>query len=284
MSIYFVSDFHLGEGDAQSERRKHELFRRFVGRVGADLQQLVVLGDLFHFWFEYRQLIPKRNLHVLFELRDLVQRGVSVSYVTGNHDFWMDDFMERELDIQVFRDILELDTRQGKILATHGDGLLPSDRGYRLLRAVLRHPVNIALYRLLPPSLAYGLARGAARLSRRHSAARPEESFLERYRDAARRKLDDGYFAFVCGHTHLPEIKRYDEKYYVNSGDWFRHFTYVRFGDGRFAMQIVPGRIDRDEAASFETPTTVVRCHQPGATFRRDTAVGQREPDAVIGV
>jgi len=237
MAVYFLSDFHLGGSEPAQETRKLGLFEEFIARHRDDLEHLVLLGDLFDFWFEYRHLIPKRNLQLLFLLRDLLASGVPITYVTGNHDHWIGDFLSTELGIEVVGDRLELETPAGKILAMHGDGLARSDWKYRLLKKVLRNRVCIALYKLLPPSLAYWLAHGAARSSRNHTAKRPREQFLEEYREFGREVLRGDYFAFICGHTHHPEMLRIGERYFLNSGDWLGHFTYVRYADGEFQLQ-----------------------------------------------
>ncbi len=240
MAIYFVSDFHLGEGDREKEQLKVDRFHQFLEETTGDMEHLVILGDMFEFWFEYRHLIPKKNLHLLFELHDLVRRGVRVSYIAGNHDYWMDDFLQRELGIEMCRDKLEIATQRGAILAMHGDGLAKSDWLYRRLKAILRSRTSIALYRLLPPSLAYALAYRMARRSRQHTDKHLPERFLNQYRDYARERLAEGYFAFICGHTHRPEISRIGECYYLNSGDWFDNFSYIRFDGREFELHYLP--------------------------------------------
>lgn len=236
MAIYFISDFHLGEGEPEAERRKVELFRQFIEQAVGDMEHLVVLGDMFDFWFEYRHLIPKRNLHLLFKLSELTSNGTSVSYIAGNHDLWMDDFLEEEMGIELCRDQLVIDTPRGKILAMHGDGVAKSDRGYRLFKRILRSRVNIALYRLLPPALAYNLAHSTSHKSRQRSAHKPVDSFIGEYISFAEEKFAEGFFAFVCGHTHHPEVRKIGENYYVNSGDWIRNFSYIKFDGSKFTL------------------------------------------------
>lgn len=236
MAIYFLSDFHLGEGDRPSEARKLRLFEKFLELHLDDMEHLVVLGDLFDFWFEYRHLIPKHHLHILFRLAELVKAGIRVSYIAGNHDHWMGNFLSSELGITIIRAKLEIETDAGKILAMHGDGLAKSDRGYRVLKKILRNRFCVGLYKLLPPNLAYWLAHGAARSSRLHNSQRPSDGFRREYREFAVQKLREGYFAFICGHTHYPELEKIDDSYYVNSGDWITHFSYVRFSEGKFEL------------------------------------------------
>lgn len=236
MATYFVSDFHLGESSNDRDRRKLELFDRFLQRVAGDLSHLVILGDLYDFWFEYRYLIPKHNLTILFKLRELTQRGVKVSYICGNHDFWLGDFMQSELGFEVAVDRLVLDSPRGKILALHGDGIAPSDYKYRLLKRVLRNRIGIALYRQLPTTLAYRLALGVSGGSRHYGEQKPSEKFVAEYHDYARKCFAEGYHAVICGHIHWPELVEIQGNYYINCGDWLNYFSYVRLEAGNFEL------------------------------------------------
>ena len=236
MATYFISDFHLGESQAERDQRKLVLFDSFLARIRGDVQHLVILGDLFDFWFEYRYLVPKHNLSILFKLRDLVQGGIKVTYVCGNHDFWIGDFMERELGFVIEPDQLIIDTPRGRLLALHGDGIAPSDVKYRLLKRVLRNRAGIALYRQLPTTLAFKLALAVSGGSRHYGAERPDDKFVQEYHDFAKRKFAEDFYAVVCGHVHWPELVDYDGRYYVNCGDWLNYFTYVRFDGEKFNL------------------------------------------------
>jgi UDP-2,3-diacylglucosamine hydrolase len=236
VATYFVSDFHFGEPDVERDRKKLRLFYYLLDQIRGDLDHLVILGDLFDFWFEYRHLIPKQHLPVLFRLKELVESGVRVTYVCGNHDFWVGEFMESELGFKLVRDEFVIDSPAGKVLVLHGDGVAPSDWKYRVLKRVLRNRVNIALYRLLPPNIAYGLALTVSRRSRGHTSMRPRDSFVEEYVSFARKKHAEGYFAIVCGHIHAPEIRQLGGNCYVNSGDWLDNYTYVRFDGTAFTI------------------------------------------------
>ncbi len=236
MATYFVSDFHLGESDPERDREKYRRFCDLLVQIKADLDHLVILGDMFDFWFEYRHLIPKHHQDVLCRLRDLVSEGVRVTYVCGNHDFWMGEFFDSELGIGLVRDDFTIDSARGKVLVLHGDGIAPSDWKYRILKRILRNRLNIFLYSQLPPSLAYNLALGVSRRSRGHTQKRPKDSFVEECVQFARAKVSEGYFAVVCGHIHLPEIREIGGGYYVNSGDWLTNFSYVRFDGSEFTL------------------------------------------------
>ncbi|MGB5106331.1 MAG: UDP-2,3-diacylglucosamine diphosphatase [Candidatus Zixiibacteriota bacterium] len=237
MAIYFVSDFHLGERDKNRDRRKLALFDQFVEKCQGDLTHLIVLGDLYDFWFEYRYLIPKHNLSILYKLRELVQAGIRVSYICGNHDFWIGDFMASELGFEVEPDQLILESPLGKVLVLHGDGIAPSDYKYRILKRVLRNRAGIALYRQLPTGFAYWLALRVSGSSRHYGAEKPSPEFVKEYYDFARARFKEGCAAVVCGHIHWPELVDIDGKFYVNCGDWLNYFTYVRFDGERFELK-----------------------------------------------
>ncbi len=204
------------------------------------MQHLVILGDLFDFWFEYRDLVPKRNLDILFRLREFAERGVKISYVCGNHDFWIGDFMTDQMGFEIYRDQMELDNDGQKVLVIHGDGVAPSDWKYRILKRVLRNRINIALYKLLPPGLAYGVARRVSHDSREYGAQTPPQNFLEEYYEYARRQHSAGYSAVICGHLHHPEIKEFESGIYVNCGDWLKHFTAVSWDGAGFTLHHAP--------------------------------------------
>lgn len=236
MATYFVSDFHLGERNRERDNLKLAQFDKFVERVGSDLTHLVVLGDLYDFWLEYRYLIPKQNLSILFKMHALVQKGVKVTYVCGNHDFWVGDFMSKELGFDLRNDGFTLDAEVGEVLVLHGDGIAPSDYKYRILKRILRNRVGIAIYRQLPTSLAYKLALAVSGTSRDYGEEKPTPEFVKEYHDFAKQKFGEGFFAVVCGHIHWPEIADYDGKFYVNCGDWLNYFSYVRFDGREFSL------------------------------------------------
>ena len=237
MATYFVSDFHLGESDKARDLRKLELFDQFLKRCKGDLTHLIILGDLYDFWFEYRYLVPKHNLSILYRMRDLVLKGVKVTYVCGNHDFWIGDFMSDELGFAVEPDQLVLESALGKVLVLHGDGIAPSDYKYRLLKRVLRNRVGIALYRQLPTSFAYKLALTVSGNSRHYGAETPSPEFVKEYHEFAKARFKEGCAAVVCGHIHWPELVDMEGKFYVNCGDWLTYFTYVRFDGTKFELK-----------------------------------------------
>ena len=54
--VVIVGDAHLGSADVRDEEAFHELLEA-VPTIG---NRLIVMGDLFDFWFEYNAVIPRR--------------------------------------------------------------------------------------------------------------------------------------------------------------------------------------------------------------------------------
>jgi UDP-2,3-diacylglucosamine hydrolase len=237
MAIYFISDAHLGSDDRAVEEIKLDKLFRFLEMVKSDGRKLYILGDLFDFWFEYKNAIPKQHLQVVFKLAGLIEQGIPIHYITGNHDFWLGNFLSREVGITVHRDSLTVTEGGMRIFLTHGDGLSPGVWKYRaFVRFPLRNKLAIFLYRLLPVDWGIPLAKAVSSRSRSHTAGR-ETKFLQDYEDYARRKLDEGYNAVMIGHTHEPVFRDFGNGIYVNTGDFIDHFSYGKLSEGQLSLE-----------------------------------------------
>ncbi len=256
-AIYFISDAHLGAEEKEKEKIKEEKLVSFLDRIKADAESLYILGDMFEFWFEYKNLIPKDHFKVLSQLRALVDSGIKTSYVVGNHDFWLGDFLTEQIGVKIFKDPIEVTLQGKRIFTAHGDGLAKKDFGYKILKKILRNRVNIFLYRQIPPNISYPVAKFVAGKSR-SQADRREASYLEDYRNFAYEKIRQGFDAVILAHTHIPILENLSENsalrqaqggegsrtaesshggIYLNIGDWFKHFTYGKLMEGKFYLE-----------------------------------------------
>jgi len=227
MALYIFSDAHLGSGSKDLETEKVTRIAQLFERVKADGDRLIILGDLFDFWFEYKHAIPKDHHEVLFLLRGLVKAGIKVDYVSGNHDFWMGDYFENQIGVVLHRDHLDLEYAGKRLHLIHGDGLARADRGYRFLKRILRNRFNIWLYRKLPPDWGIPLAKWVSGSSRDYTSRR-DHTFEPDYEAYAAKKLKSGYDIVAIGHLHIPRIKQLDGGTYLNTGDFIHHFSYAR--------------------------------------------------------
>ncbi len=232
---YFIADAHLGQGSPESSRERECDLLAFFDRVGSERAALYVNGDLFDFWFEYAHAMPKRFVRVLHGLGELRRAGLPVTYVGGNHDFWIGEYLAREMDVS-FTDLpCPLAIQGRRILLAHGDGMGPGDHGYKLLKHVLRNRVARALFRWIHPDLGIPIATAASHGSRHH-APRPTRSEEEIVEKIARPCFREGYDAVVLGHFHLPVHRRDPDGELLVLGDWLKRRSYARLEGGVFHL------------------------------------------------
>lgn len=235
MALYIFSDAHLGAHSPEKENLKKQKITELCELVKKDGDRLIILGDLFDFWFEYKYTAPKEHYRVLFMLSELLKQGIKIDYVSGNHDFWMDDFFEKQMGIRLRGDTLDIEYDGKKIHLIHGDGLAKDDHGYRFLKKIFRSRFNIWLYRKLPPDWAYSLARKVSGKSRDYTSQR-DAGFLSDYRQYALQKLNSLNDVVIIGHLHLPAIEQINKGTYINSGDFIEHFSYVKIDGGQVSL------------------------------------------------
>jgi UDP-2,3-diacylglucosamine hydrolase len=227
-SVFFISDVHLGLHDKTREREKEERLLSFLSHVEEHGEQLFILGDLFDYWFEYKHVIPRGYHHTLSALGHLVERGIKIHYLAGNHDFWLKDFFPDDLGIPVYKEPFAMMIGNKKFYFHHGDGLSLKDAGYRVLKKILRNKLSIFLFSIVHPGLTAPIAKISSKKSRRYTE---NKDFGER--DGmilfATEKIRSGCDVVIMGHRHIPFFKTIDHGIYINLGDWIAHSSYAEF-------------------------------------------------------
>ena len=232
--IYFASDQHLGAPTPKASLPREKKFVAWLDTIKEDAGTIFLLGDLFDFWFEYKTVVPKGFVRVLGKLAELKDAGIDIYFFVGNHDLWMRDYFQKELNIPVFHKPQEFEINGKIFLIGHGDGLGPSDHGYKRMKKVFTFPFFKWLFRWLHPDIGVRLGHYFSvknKLISGDEDARflgEENEWLAQY---CRRKLTEKHYDFfVFGHRHLPlEIELNNNSTYINLGDWIQHFTYGEF-------------------------------------------------------
>jgi UDP-2,3-diacylglucosamine hydrolase len=248
--IYFLSDFHLGAPSPASSLEREKIIVQFLDEIKNDATEIFLVGDLFDFWYEYRKVVPKGYTRLFGKLAELSDRGIPMHFFVGNHDMWMRDYFQKELNIPVYFVPKEFE-RNGKLfLIGHGDGLGPGDHGYKRLKKLFRNPVSKWLFGILPPVAGMGLANYLSRRSRAQTGV-SEEVFLGEDKEwliiysreiLAKKNID----FFVFGHRHLAiDYRLNDKSRYINLGDWIRYFTYAVFDGEDLTLRSYKGKEDK---------------------------------------
>jgi UDP-2,3-diacylglucosamine hydrolase len=245
---YVISDVHLGVASRDVERALIGFLRALPGRAGA----LLINGDLFDFWFEWRTAIPRTGFRVLAALADAVDAGVPVTWIAGNHDCWGGPVLREDVGATYHFGAWVGALGGWRARVEHGDGLRgAADRGYRAIRPVLRHPLSRAAFRLLPADVGSRLATGSSQASRTY---RPVDDGLELRRVAlAALDANPALELFVLGHSHVAGITRAASGgVYANAGSWLDAPTYLRVDPREIALCRWDGSAEGDRLDVLE--------------------------------
>lgn len=240
-NIYFASDFHLGIPDQQSSRKREQKVVQWLETIREDVEELFLVGDVFDFWFEYKQAIPKGYVRLLGKIAELTDSGIPVHFFTGNHDLWTFGYLQNELGVQVYHQPLRRELKGKQFLIGHGDGLGPKDKGYKLLKKVFANETCQRAFRLVHPDIGIKIANKWSLKSRY-----AEEGIIDDFRGEedewliqyCRHKLaHDDIDYFIFGHRHMPIDYRLNaNSRYINLGDWINYYSYAVFDGQQLAI------------------------------------------------
>lgn len=240
--VYFASDQHFGAPTPELSKPREKKFIAWLDSVKHDAHVIFLLGDLFDFWFEYKTVIPKGFIRVLGKLAELRDSGIEIHFFTGNHDLWMHDYFETELNIPVYHKPKEFTFDNKLFFIGHGDGLGPGDKGYKRMKKVFTNPVSKWFFRWLHPDVGVSLAQYLS-VKNKLISGEADVTFLGEDKEwlvqySKRKLLSKHYDYFVFGHRHLPMIIEVGKNSsYVNLGDWIGYFTYGVFKNGVFELK-----------------------------------------------
>jgi len=234
-NIYFISDVHLKFVKDEQEKIKQDKLINFLKSIEDDAKELYILGDLFDFWFEWNFTIPKFWFNVFFQFKVLIQNGVKVSFISGNHDFHFNTYLKNEIGFICYDEKtefeIETDAGRKKFFLAHGDGYAKKDKGYRVLKKIIRNKFSIFLFKkFVHPDIGMWLAKKTSETSGKHR--NDGLDWQEEYFEFAKSKFKEDFDFVLLGHLHKPMIKKVEEKVYINCGDWINSFSYAVF-DGK---------------------------------------------------
>jgi len=236
MKAIFLSDAHI-----RDHRDPHlPPLLAFLDRLRGQVERLYVVGDLFDTWFGFPRAVFDVYVPLLGALDAVKRSGARIVYVTGNHDFEMGSFFEEVLDARV-HDTETTVTEDGRrAFVAHGDMANRTDRGYRLVRAILRAGLTRWVGRQLPPAWVWGVSH-VLRKTCHGRQTRKYRQFERIFNDYADAKFQAGHDTVILGHMHVPQIRQEGagngSRTFVNLGDWMEHRTFLRWTDGRLELK-----------------------------------------------
>ncbi|MFM7015110.1 MAG: UDP-2,3-diacylglucosamine diphosphatase [Bacteroidota bacterium] len=235
--IYFISDFHLGVPNDKDSRKREDKIVTWLNSIHHDVQILYLMGDVFDYWFEYKEVVPRGYVRLLGKLAELSDAGVEMHYFTGNHDMWVFDYLPKEIGLQIHRAPIQKEYNNKKFFLGHGDGLGPGDFGYKFIKKVFANKLAQWFFARVHPNTGIGLMKFFSRKSR-IATGTSDEVYLGDDKEwlmiFCREVLQkEHYDYFIFGHRHMPLDKQLNgQSRYINLGEWINHFTYAVF-DGQ---------------------------------------------------
>jgi UDP-2,3-diacylglucosamine hydrolase len=235
--IYFASDNHLGAPNLEESLVREKKFVSWLDTIKKDAEAVFLVGDIFDFWFEYSEVVPKGFTRTFGKLAEISDAGIPIHYFAGNHDMWLVDYFQKELSLTVYNKPKVFTINDKKFFVGHGDGLGPGDRSFKIMKKIFKNPFFNWCFRCVHPDLGIKLGKYLSDKNRLKSSLEDlrfngnENEWLTKY---CKEKLKNKHYDyFVFGHRHIPlEIKLSSNSTYINLGDWITHFSYAVF-DGR---------------------------------------------------
>ena len=250
--IYFASDFHLGYPDHQTSLARERKVVAWLDSIKNDSQIVFLVGDIFDFWFEYKNVVPKGFVRLFGKLAELSDLGIEIIVFAGNHDIWMFDYFTKELGIKVYRRFQEYSVSsnplavdnqsQNESLTTnnqsprnasrittfyvvHGDGLGPGDFGYKYLKKVFESKLSQWAFGWIHPHAGMTLAtwwsgsrKDEERIKRELQFRGNNEWLWSFAKEQEALKHHDFY---IFGHRHLLlDLPVSENSRYINLGQW----------------------------------------------------------------
>ena len=245
--IYFASDFHLGYPDHQTSLARERKVVAWLDSIKSDAQVVFLVGDIFDFWFEYKNVVPKGFVRLLGKLAELSDSGIEIIVFAGNHDIWMFDYFTKELGIKVYRAFQEYSVGSNQLAVgsnsdlesaisnhnsqlitfyvVHGDGLGPGDFGYKYLKKVFESKLSQWAFGWIHPHAGMtfatwwsGSRKDEDRIKREMQFRGDNEWLWSFAKEQEALKHHDFY---IFGHRHLLlDLPVSENSRYVNLGQW----------------------------------------------------------------
>lgn len=240
---YFISDLHLGAAYLDRQHDRERMISDFLSEISADAARLYLVGDVLDYWFEYRNVVPRGHVRFFGALAALADSGVEVTWLIGNHDIWMFDYLRDELGIRIVDGSIETVIDGRRFFISHGDGLGRLDLSFRFIRSMFRNRICQKLYSAIHPRWTVPFAYRWSSSNRDYDPER-----IPVYDGEIQRKVEGWAHDYlgvhpetdyiVLGHHHVAvEKKLNDRTELVILGDWIYNFTYGVFDGENLCLQ-----------------------------------------------
>ena len=240
-----ISDVHLGTYGCHAK----ELLK-YLKSINPKV--IILNGDIIDIWQFSKNYWPETHMKILRKLMKFMVEGVTVYYLTGNHDELLRKFSGMQLASFRLEDKLVLDLDGKKAWFFHGDVFdvtMQHSKWLAKLGAVgydsliiINSVVNWFLTKIGGEKMSFS--------QKIKAKFKDAIKFINRFEQtAAELAVEKGYDFVVCGHIHHAEMRDIvtdkGRVTYLNSGDWVESLTALEYVNKKW-------KIFRYEAKSFE--------------------------------
>jgi UDP-2,3-diacylglucosamine pyrophosphatase LpxH len=217
----FVSDIHLGNHKSQPEKLL-EVLRDY------EYENLVIVGDFIDLTSLKKKFYWNANHStVIQKVLRASRKGVNVTYILGNHDFYLRGLIKDENinigDITICDEMYYETSKGEKIYICHGDQF----DGFIRLHPFLYVLGDWAYEFSFKINKAYNWLRKIVGLEYWSLSqylkykVKNAITFINDFKILSLRKLDEvDCDSIMIGHIHTPAIEKIGEKNYYNTGDF----------------------------------------------------------------
>ncbi len=245
-NIYFASDVHLGSAYHREPREVELRLVRWLQFIRPTAKAIYFLGDIFDYWFEYKNVVPRGYVRFLGQLAMMADEGVEIHFFAGNHDVWFSDYFTQEFGAVIHHKAEEI-TLDGKVFRlSHGDEEYTELNFInKLLYKVFRNKLCWTLYGAIHPRWTVGWAMWASLQSRKRGMKQSKKTlgdiphaYQNDYFDVEKEPLvlfskrlaeeKPHIDYFIYGHRHLLlDMAMRGNKRCLILGDWLRYNSYA---------------------------------------------------------
>lgn len=204
---------------------------------------LVLNGDIIDSWRFSRNYFPKAHLKVIRQLFKMMEKGLQVYYITGNHDEFLRKFNHVQIGNLKIVNQLILDLDGNKTWIFHGDifDLIIHESKWLAKLGAATYGFIAIIDNLLSPVFRKLWGKEIVlfkKIKNHFIREKPAPSVFEK-------KIGEvatlqGYQTVICGHTHIPREKIIDTGgkniHYINCGDWLENFTAAEYSDKKWQL------------------------------------------------
>lgn len=237
----FISDIHLGTAKSQADKLL-SVFKQY------DFENLVIIGDFIDLTSLKRKFYwNKDHSTVIQKILKMSKNKVNVTYLLGNHDYFLRDLISEENiklgDILICDEYLYETLKGEKIYICHGDQFdgfirlhpflyILGDFAYELSFTINKY------YNKVRTALGFEYWSLSKYLKLKVKDA---ISFINDFKYLSIKKLKEtDCDSIMIGHIHTPAIEKIDDNMYYNTGDFCEScsFLYEDY-DGEIKLEIL---------------------------------------------